>query len=534
MTPAAIKSLMDKAGPDGGRVADVFQLASNPNIRTGLPETQPPSTTNPAGGGKYALPEGIQKVLDGPVLTPLGFSEPVHHEDGSIGLPEITAPSQPTNGLNDLADVIQRGNRDLQVGSALDSGLFDKSKQLLEQSNGWPVPGNDPMADRPRWYHQLVDPTLQNMFNAVNSDDMVIHDAVTGSGGERFLNNLTQHQWQDDGLAVGGLFDWVGESAAHDSTGRAADTAHALAEYTSGHSHQLLNLPETQGQSLGQVNPELTRDWARAFSPYLDDMVGMDTGDSNGLFAPLDPDSKVEPANTRHLMSVLYSDHPPLGADADPNAAKTASQILSESSQAHINNYLDIGAQSVADGSPGENEFALKSAGKLQAAMDLGAYDERFDATHDQFQAQKQSYDMRSKLFDLGKDIVGEVPGGSTVGGLGGVMKDFIVGPEPVMPGVQNVPGRDMFPVQMHMAQTFALAGAGDPHFLEAVRSHLDSHGNFIVPRQDGTADYGNFQNDINSYLRSVGQPGVIDSMTQNYWNSYTQAIINAVPPQES
>jgi hypothetical protein len=532
-TPAEIKAVMDKAGADGGRVADVFQLASNPNIKTGLADTQPPSTTNPAGGGKYALPDGIQKVLDGPVLTPLGFGEPTHKPDGSIGLPELTTASQPTAGLNDLADVIQRGNRDLQVGSALDSGLFEKSQQLLDQSNGWPVPGNDPMSDRPRWYHQLVDPTLQNMFNAVNADDMVIHDAVTGSGGEKFLNNLTQHQWQDDGLAAGGLFDWVDESAAHDSTGRAASTAHAIAEYTSSHSNQLLNLPDTQGQPLGQVNPELTRDWARAFSPYMDDMVGMNTGDSDGLFAPLDSDSSAEPANTRHLMSVLYSDHPSLGGEVDPHAPQTASQILSDSSQAHINKYLELGAHSVADTTPGEDNFAMKSAGKLQAALDLGAYDERFDATHDQFQAQKQAYEMRSKLFDLGKDVIGEFPGGSTVGGLGGSMKDFLIGSEPVMPGVQHVSGRDMFPVQMQMAQTLVQAGVGDPHFLEVVRGHLDVNGHFIIPIEDGTPKYRDFQNNIDDYLGSVGQPGVINDMTQKYWNSYTQAIINASPPQQ-
>jgi hypothetical protein len=531
-TPAEIKAITDKAGPDGGRVADVFQLASNPNIKTGLPDTQPPSTANPSSGGKYALPDGIQKVLDGPVLTPLGFAEPVHH-DGSIGPPELTTASTPVSGLNDLADVIQRGNRDLQVGSALDSGLLDKSRQLLEQSNGWPVPGNDPMSDRPRWYHQLVDPTLQNMFNAVNTDDMVIHDGVTGPGGEKFLNNLTQHQWQDDGLAAGGLFDWVSESADHDSTGRAAETAHALAEYTSSHSNQLLNLPHAQGQSLGQVNPELTRDWARAFSPYMDDMVGMNTGDSNGLFAPLDPDSSAEPANTRHLMSVLYSDHPPLDGEVDPHAPQTASQILSDSSQAHINKYLELGAHSVADTTPGEDNFAMSSAGKLQAAMDLGAYDERFDATHDQFEAQKQAYEMRSKLFDLGKDLVGEFPGGSAVGGLGGLMKESTIGSEPVMPGVHSVSGRDMFPVQLQMAQTLAQSDAGDPHFLDVVRSHLDSNGHFIIPPQDGKPDYRQFKNDINDYLGSVGQPGVINDMTQNYWNTYTQAIINAAPPQQ-
>jgi hypothetical protein len=43
ITPGEINAIMDKAGPEGGRVADVFQLASNPNIKTGLPETQPPS-----------------------------------------------------------------------------------------------------------------------------------------------------------------------------------------------------------------------------------------------------------------------------------------------------------------------------------------------------------------------------------------------------------------------------------------------------------------------------------------------------------
>ncbi|OBF40762.1 hypothetical protein A5724_06775 [Mycobacterium sp. ACS1612] len=532
-TPAEIKAVINKAGPDGGRAADVFQLASNPNIKTGLPGTEPPSTANPASGGKYALPDGIQKVLDGPVLTPLGYGEPTHNPDGSIGLPELKTASTPVAGLNDLADVIQRGNRDLQIGSALDSGMFEKSRQLLEQSNGWPVPGNDPMVDRPRWYHQTVDPTLQNMFNAVNSDDMVIHDAVTGSGGEKFLNNLTQHQWQDDGLAAGGLFDWVGDSAAHDSTGRAAETAHALAGYTSSHSNQLLNLPDTQGQSLGQVNPELTRDWARAFSPYLDDMVGMNTGDSNGLFTPLDPDSSVEPANTRHLMSVLYSDHPALDASVDPSAPKTASQILAESSQAHINGYLTAAAESVADQNAGEDNFAMQSAGKLQAAMDLGAYDERFDTTHDKFEAQKQAHEMQSRLFDLGKDVIGEFPGGSTVGGLGGLMKDVIVGSDPVMPGVQSVAGRDMFPVQLHMAQTLAHAGVGDPHFLEVVRGHLDANGHFVIPDQDGTSAYGNFKNQINNYLSSVGQPGAVNDMTQNYWNTYTQAIINAAPPRQ-
>jgi hypothetical protein len=390
----------------------------------------------------------------------------------------------------------------------------------------------DPMADRPRWYHQMVDPTLQNMFNAVNADDMVIHDAVTGAGGEKFLDNLTAHQWQDDGLAAGGLFDWVGESAAHDTTGRAADTAHTLAEYTSGHYNQLLNLPDTDGQALGQVNPELTRDWARAFSPYMDDMVGMNIGDSNGTFAPLDPDGgKLEPTNTRHLMSVLYSDHPPLGQDIDPSAPKTASQIASDSTQAHMNKMFDIAAHSVADGSPGEENFAMKAAGKLQAAMDLGSYDERFDATHNAEAAADESYEMRSKVFELVKGVVGEVPGGSTVGGLSEFMKTFFIGPEPVTPGMDNVQARDMFPVQMHMAAALVQDDAGDPFLRTKVQEYL-VNGQFVIPEHGGDDKYEKFYNAITSYLPTAGHDNVLNTMTDEYWRAYSGAIANAVPPE--
>jgi hypothetical protein len=370
------------------------------------------------------------------------------------------------------------------------------------------------------------------MFNAVNADDMVIHDAVTGSGGEKFLNNLTQHQWQDDGLAAGGLFDWIGESAAQDSTGRAAGTAHALAEYTSSHSTPLLNLPGTESQSLGQVNPELTRDLARAFSPYMDDMVGLDTGDSNGRFEPLDPDGgNLEPVNTRHLMSVLYSDHPPFDQPVNENAPRTASQIATDSSQAHMNKYFNIAADSITDAKPGEENFAMKAAGKLQAALDLGSYDERFDATRDAHLAAREAYEMRSRLFDLGKDLAAEVPGGGVPAALGGFMKDFFIGPEPVMPGMDNVAARDMFPVQMHMAAALAADGAGDPQLRADVQKYL-VNGEFIIPEQSGDDEYPDFYDDITSYLPTAGHDNVLNSMTDEYWRAYSGAITNAAPPQ--
>lgn len=534
-TPADINAIMDKAGPDGGRVADAFQLASNPNIKTGLPETQPPSVDAPAGGGKYALPDGIQKVLDGPALTQ-PFTEGVFQDGRWIVPPEPTGPLQPTAGLNDLADIVQHGNRDLQVGSALDSGLMTKSQEMLAQSNQLPIsqapgPGFGPLDDGPRWYHEHVDPTLQNMFNAVNGDDMVIHDAVTGSGGEGFLDNLAKHQWQDDGLAAGGLFDWVGETANDDATGRAAQTAHALAEYTSAHHTDLLNLPGieglgVEGQSLGQVNPELTRDWARAMSPYLDDMVGNNVGGNNGLFAPLDPadGARTEPVNTRHLMSVLMSDHPPLDQQPGSDAPKTASEILFDSTQQHVNKSFEVAALSAADSRAVKEDFAMQSAGRLQAALNLGGFDEAASRLHNEFEARHESWQLQSKLFDLTMAGAAQAgPHGQVISDFGSIGKDFIVGPEPVEGKPPNVTIPGTFPTERYLAQVLASAGAGD-------MSRLGDfvHAGQIVPPPDqsGAEVYGEYHDAIKAYLDSIGQPSAIDDLMNTYWQAYTTSII--------
>ena len=105
-----------------------------------------------------------------------------------------------------------------------------------------------------------------------------------------------------------------------------------------------------------------------------------------------------------------HSDHPPLDQPVDPSAPKTASQIAMESS--HIAHGQDVHNRGglVTDHTPGEDNFAMKAAGKLQGAMDLGAYDERFDATRDAATAAHEAYEMRSKVFDLVKDVVGEAP----------------------------------------------------------------------------------------------------------------------------
>jgi uncharacterized protein YukE len=518
-TPAEIKAIMDNAGPDGGRVADVVQLASNPNIKTGLPGTQPPSTSAPSSGGKYALPAGIQKVLDGPALTQ-PYTEGVFQDGRWVVPPEPTGPLQPTQGLNDLADIIQRGNRDLQMGTALDSGLMTKSQEMLAQSNQSPIPqapgpGSDPMQDGPRWYHENVDPTLQNMFNAVNKDDMVIHDAVTGHGAGEFLDNLTRHQWQDNGLAAGGLFDWVGETAANDPTGRAAQTAHALAEYTSSPSGQLLNLPGTDSQSLGQVNPELTRDWSRAFAPYLDDMVGYDVGGNNAKFDPLNGPEE-QPLKTRALMSVMYSDH-------------QASEIMFNQAGANIEKYIETAATSITDQGPTSDNSAMRAAGKLQSALDLGSFDESYDRLRNAQEAVQDSYSRRSGLYDIASGAVTDDPRFVPAQVLSTYLKDVIIGPPPPENAITPTASpRNDFPVQVKLAEALIDHNVGNPEIRSWLQEHLGESGDFNVPSSDDDKRaYNLFYDNVTSYFTDISGA---DKLMDTYWDTYSSAYLNAPP----
>ncbi|MEE6168778.1 MULTISPECIES: TPR repeat region-containing protein [unclassified Mycolicibacterium] len=540
-TPAEIKAIMEKANQanagDGSRVADAFQLASNTHIKTGEPGTNPPSIDHPASGGKYALPEGIQKVLDGPVLTPLTVGDTKIGPNGSIQPPDIVGASQPVNGLNDLADIIQSGDRGLQKGTDLDSGLFKQSQRLLEMSNGWPVPGMDPESDRPRWYHQMVDPTLQNMFNAVNKDDIVIHDSIVGPPethqpdgnqtfltpeGRKFLDNLTAHQWQDDGLAAGGLFDWVGETANHDIDDRAANTAHSLAEYVSDGHDRLLNLPGTDNLPLGKVNPELTRDWARDFAPYYDDMVGQHDGDNNGVFSPLDPDGTPSPEKTRHLMSVLLSDQPPPDKHPGDAGPKTASEIVFDSTKFHVENALDKAATSIPDPNQGDNKQAAVHAGRLQAALDLGSYDEANDRMKNDFDAKHAAWKLRSQLFDLGKDLGSTIPnGGGQIVPVLALGKEFFIGTEPVQGYPPSVDLPDTYQIQKHMAEALIRAHYGDPSiFGDALQD-----GHLIPPPQSGDDKFNDFRQHLTDYLDDIDPTHGFDTLAGDYWRVYTTAV---------
>ncbi|MDT0440927.1 TPR repeat region-containing protein, partial [Streptomyces doudnae] len=95
---------------------------------------------------------------------------------------------------------------------------------------------------------------IQNALNTVGHDQAAVHDVVTGDHGQKFIEDFGTHQWTDNGTALGGLLP---ETTDHRQL--AGETMKAFDSYVSGHGPQLLDIPGTDNQSLGQVNPEFVK-----------------------------------------------------------------------------------------------------------------------------------------------------------------------------------------------------------------------------------------------------------------------------------
>jgi hypothetical protein len=177
-------------------------------------------------------------------------------------------------------------------------------------------------------------------------------------------------------------------------------------------------------------------------------------------------------------------------------------------------------------GGPVTDDFAMQSAGRLQAALNLGSYDEAASRLHNTFQAQHESWQLQGKLYDLGAGAVDQFGApGTAASDIAAFGKDFVIGPEPVEGKAPNVTIPGTFPTERFMAEVLAQNGAGDMSALNGIYDNgvLDA-----PPLQDGTGRYSDYHNDIKRYLDSVGGPGATNDLVQTYWNTYTSSVFGA------
>lgn len=519
-SPAEIRSMIDQMnanGQNGGAVADALQLLGNENIKT----AGDPAEGVPTQGGMANLPSGIRETFERPTRGP-AVPTPGTNDQGNptIEMPDMEKPFPELDNYRDVAAIVSAGDANLQHGTAMDKALLDKSEEIL---HGLHSPPHIPWEANPDMSQRLIDPALQDMLNAAGRDQMAVHDALTGPENGEFIGDLFKHQWADDGAAAGTLLNGTG-AVPTDLTDptqlaqatRVAETMHAVDAYvgTGANADQLLDIPGTGGQSVGQVNPELTQALAEANKPFIDDMLGNKLDSSTG-FAPLDDLTNPEMPVMRDLFAVIDSD-------------KDAAGILNSQAYANGLQYQANFEQSVIKGEI-PNAGDLQSAGTLRGVIDTAARIADNDAIEYGNLQDVKAYESRGMWFDMGKTIAGEIPGVSAILDWNGKMPgdplhQMFVGDAPAGANMEHVKQETSEMMQYAVAARLLDSNIGNAGVFEQLNLIDPETGEF----KPLTANLDNFRSAFNSYF--VGIDPAVKSAIDGYADGYRDALPTGEP----
>lgn len=506
-----IRALMDKLGTDGARLQDALQMVSNEHISaTGINPSLKPGDKGyvPARGSFDALPDAVRRDL---TKFPLNFQET------NVG---AGVYPQARQELRDLAAMVDKGNPALQQGSTFDQRMLKQAEIMLDNSKVPP--------DAVPLVKGQVDPVLQDMLSAAGRDQMAVYDALAGEGSkppnDKFIENLLTHQWADGGAAAGSLLhgtapvanptDLTDPTQLAQAT-RAGETLNAVDGWAGNSENvpKLLNIAGTDGQSLGQVNPELAKALAEANKPYLDDMMSNNLDNTRGFDALDNPREDAGLTNTRGLFSVI---------DTNEDAAATLN------SQAYLNSlqYQHNFEQSIIDGG-NVDTGDLQSAGTQRGVIDAAANVAANDAISDANAAAQKAHENKGQWLDIAKSLGGEIPGVKAIlDGIdkmpGDTLRDMVVGeaPNPNAPNPVTMGSSDA--LQYSIAQHLLDNHIGDPSVFEEY-GLIDSATGQLKPLDAPDVNPANFSSAFTNYFDGI-DPSVKFGI-EDYEDGYRDAL---------
>lgn len=511
-----IRALMDSLGVDGDRLQDALQLVSNehvsaagvdPSLKRGDPGYVPPK------GSFDALPDAVRRDLT---------KYPLEHLQSPVGAYSRARPE-----LADLAAMANRGNPALQQGTSFDQAMLKQAEVMLDNSK---IP--DELAkknlgqDLVPFNKGQVDPTLQAVLSAAGRDQIALHDTLAGADGntpnKTMIENMLTRQWADDGAAASGLLtglapvgnptDLTDPTQVAQAT-RAGEIVHAVDQWASspGNASKLLDIAGTEGQSLGQVNPELARGLAEANKPYLDDMIGNKLDNTLGFKALDDGRSDAAMPNTRDLFAVI---------DTDKQAAETLN------SQAYLNGlqYEHRFEQSVIDGDT-VRTGDLHSAGTLRGVIDSAANIADNDAIKYGNLQDVDAYKSRGDWLDLAKKFGGQIPGVKEIlDGFGKMpgdpLKEMFVGEAPTADPAKPMTISSSDAIQRSVIQHLINANIGDASKF-AEYNLIDPKTGMIRPFD--AISQVDFRTAADAYFDSL--PGTVKGGIDRYDEGYTKTL---------
>ncbi len=283
MSIDALETAEQGMGDSKGALSDSWQLMSNPKIqfpKTDLEHGAVPNLNNRATGGFGQLPTSVQDTLK------------------SKGMSQLDDMTKVTNMVKD-------GQAALRQGTELDRNMLNKATEMMSSPDfkGQPVGAHGQVHIEGSGVQ-----TANDVLATAGGDHQAVHDIVRDSAyQDNFMKGALTTDWSDNGKAAGDMFRWTGDAANGPDAKMAAETASAYGAYVGDHEPELLHIGN---QTLGQVNPELTRGLAHGLTPYISDIAGLSGGTHDG-FGQLDTPTAQSDGSmpiAKGIFSVLSTD----------------------------------------------------------------------------------------------------------------------------------------------------------------------------------------------------------------------------------
>jgi EspA/EspE family len=509
-----IRTAQERLGNDKNLISDSLQMMSSDKFqyaKVPLEVGAPGSLTETSRGGNGdQLPNSIKDVL----------SQPAAKTEWKLdsGFPTQITEYPTDDSLRKLAGIVQDGSPSMQQGTYLDQALLGRGSEIL---NGEEIQKTNPgMVASNQESH---DPTAQDIFRAAGRDTIADHDILTGANGQTLLQNMSVHDWADNGAAASSLTNWVHDAASPNNSEmmqtRAGETAQAVANYLGDNGKSLLDIQTHPGglnqghTTIGEQNPDLVRGYANALEPFQRAMVG-DYEGTHGFHALENTSSDM--SKTRNLFAAI---------DSDPTAAKT----FNAQAYQNVLGFEKDFANPTADGSVNDpanpHRGDIRMAGTLAGLIDGGADVESGYREHNTLSNAKQAYDLKKNaldfMFGLGIEQSPVVGGFIEAMGKDAVVEGLIGAPPETQPG--GTPAN--FPVhslvdglnQAYYATAQDLV-ANDPN---SGMPPEYMNGDKLKPPQDIPSDQiDSYYDSLRTYLHTRNALELIDNGFNTYYHN--------------
>ncbi|AYF78552.1 hypothetical protein D7D52_37355 [Nocardia yunnanensis] len=395
-----------------------MQLISNPQIKTRGDGDDDGSPESVYSGGMSLLPTSVRTLL---TQAPARWDEKHNQSEFAGKLIEIPREKD----FNTLADILRDGNPALAQGSDLDRGLLKQASEIAGLGQGTIVVSSDGSS-------HSANPVADKLLTAAGGDRLAVHDLLYGTNmdctvteghydAQSHVANLLNHSWNghDDGIAK------VIETAGHDATSadptvnrQSGEASWALANYVSTHSNELLHLGGTD-QSIGMLDPKMTKALGSTLGAYIPDMVGTHEGTfgTHGFGA-------IDQAHVKDIFAVI---------DSNKDAARDFNRAA----------YASVTQMNQLIGSADANPYKLgEFAGRIDGAAQAGAKLEvegRIADAKQQLEEQKLIFDSVKDLAPFGGKHIPRLLGLSDAKWAGFTVSDFTeLGTKMGTPGVKE------------------------------------------------------------------------------------------------